>query len=57
MTLNKIIAVTVAAFRRDEIAHCDEGLARGAREAPAAEPLSALVKAGSRLAIWLSERI
>ena len=44
-------------FRADEIAHRDTGLAHGAREAPGYEPLTAFIKAGSRLAIWLSERI
>lgn len=44
-------------FRRDEIAHRDLGLAHGAREAPGYEVLSAAIKAGSRLAIWLSTRI
>ncbi len=48
---------TVAAFRRDELEHRDTGLARGAERAPGYEPLTALIKAGSRLAIWLSERI
>ena len=44
-------------FRADEIEHRDTGLAHGARQAPGYEPLTAFVKAGSRLAIWLSERI
>lgn len=48
---------TVAAFRLDEIQHRDTGLARGAEGAPGYEALTAVIKAGSRLAIWLSERI
>jgi ubiquinone biosynthesis monooxygenase Coq7 len=44
-------------FRQDEIAHRDEGLAHGAEEAPAYEVLRAAIKAGSRLAIWLSTRV
>ena len=44
-------------FRADEIEHRDTGLAHGARETPGYEPLTAFIKAGSRLAIWLSERI
>lgn len=44
-------------FRQEELAHRDTALRHGAREAPGYEPLTALVKAGSRLAIWLSERI
>jgi len=48
---------TIEEFRRDEIAHRDEGLAHGAEEAPGYELLSAAIKAGSRLAIWLSTRV
>jgi len=44
-------------FRADEIEHREVGLAHGARKAPGYKPLTAFVKAGSRLAIWLSERI
>lgn len=44
-------------YRDDELEHRDTGLAHGAREAPAYRPLTRLVKAGSRAAIWLSERI
>ena len=44
-------------FRQEEVAHRDEGLAHGARETPCYEALSGAIKAGSRLAIWLSERI
>lgn len=44
-------------FRQEEVAHRDAGLAHGAREAPGYEALSGAIKAGSRLAIWLSERI
>ena len=48
---------TIERFRADEIAHRDEALERGALEAPGYEALTAAVKAGSRLAIWLSERL
>ena len=44
-------------FRADEIEHRDTGLAHGARQAPGYQPLTAFIKAGSRLAIWLSERV
>ena len=44
-------------FRGDEIEHRDTGLAHGAAEAPAYALLSAAIKTGSRLAIWLSTRI
>ena len=47
----------VEEFRGDEIEHRDTARARGAAEAPAYRPLKAAVKAGSRLAIWLSERV
>ena len=44
-------------FRQDEIEHKNIGLAAGAEQAPGYEVLSTAIKAGSRLAIWLSERI
>jgi ubiquinone biosynthesis monooxygenase Coq7 len=44
-------------YREEELEHRDTGLAEGARAAPAYRPLTAMVKAGSRTAIWLSERI
>ncbi len=44
-------------FRADELAHRDTALAHGAEQAPALPVLSAAIKAGSRLAIWLSERV
>lgn len=47
---------TIERFRAEEIAHRDEAVARGAHEAPGYELLSSAIKAGSRLAIWLSER-
>lgn len=47
---------TIEGFRQEELAHRDIGLEHGAEEAPAYELLSGAVKAGSRLAIWLSER-
>ncbi len=43
-------------FRADELEHRDTGLAHGAAETAGYEALSAVIKAGSRLAIWLSER-
>ena len=47
---------TIERFRAEELEHRDTGLAHGAEETPGYEPLSAAIKAGSRLAIWLSER-
>ncbi len=44
-------------FRAEELEHRDTGLAHGAAETPGYEALSAAIKAGSRLAIWLATRI
>jgi len=44
-------------FRDDELEHRAVGLAHQAEAAPAYTLLSAAIKSGSRLAIWLSERI
>jgi ubiquinone biosynthesis monooxygenase Coq7 len=51
------LAATVADFRADELEHREIALTHGAAEAPAYPLLSAAVKAGSRLAIWLSTRL
>jgi len=51
------IRAVIDEFRQDEIVHRDEGLARGAEEAPGYELLRAAIKTGSRLAIWLSTRV
>jgi 3-demethoxyubiquinol 3-hydroxylase len=48
---------TVLAFRDDERAHRQTALAYGAEETPGYEVLAAAIKAGSRLAIWLSTRL
>ena len=50
-------ADTIEAARADELAHRDTALAHEATEAPGYELISAAIKAGARLAIWLSERI
>ena len=50
------LAGTLERFRRDEVGHREEALEAGAAEAPGYELLSAAIKAGSRLAIWLSTR-
>ncbi|WP_119304482.1 demethoxyubiquinone hydroxylase family protein [Dongia deserti] len=44
-------------FRADELEHRDAGLEHGAEQAPAYPLLTGAIKAGSRLAIWLAERI
>jgi ubiquinone biosynthesis monooxygenase Coq7 len=50
------LKATIETFRQEELEHRDIGLEHGAEDAPAYELLSGAVKAGSRLAIWLSER-
>ena len=44
-------------YRADERAHRDTVIEQGAEDAPGYEMLTGAVKAGSRLAIWLSTRI
>jgi ubiquinone biosynthesis monooxygenase Coq7 len=53
----KALKRAFAKARRDEHEHRRAALAAGAREAPGYGPLSAAIRAGTRLAIWLSERI
>ncbi len=48
---------TLEEFGADEARHRETGLAHGAEQAPGYEALAAAVKRGTRLAIWLSERI
>ncbi len=47
---------TIETFRQEEVEHKDTALAHDAKGAPGYEMLSGAIKAGSRLAIWLSER-
>jgi ubiquinone biosynthesis monooxygenase Coq7 len=47
----------IDSFRKEELEHRAIGLAEGAERAPAYPVLTAAVKAGSRLAIWIAERI
>ena len=54
---NAPLRKTIEDFRADELAHRDVALAHDARTAPAHDLLTATVKLGSRLAIWLSTRI
>ncbi|HUN50141.1 MAG TPA: demethoxyubiquinone hydroxylase family protein [Candidatus Sulfotelmatobacter sp.] len=51
------LKATIEEFRAREIEHRDTARAEGAKAAPAYELLTGAVKAGSRLAIWLSERL
>jgi len=53
----KDLREVIERFRADEVEHRDTALAHGAEQAPAYPLLSRAIKAGSRLAIWLSERI
>ena len=53
----KDLRQVIVKARRDELDHRDAALERGAREAPGYAAMSAAIKAGSRLAIWLSERV
>ena len=47
----------IAKFRAEELEHRDIGLDHGAEQAPAYRLLSAVIKAGSRAAIWTAERV
>lgn len=48
---------TVEEFRADELEHRDTALEHGAEETPGYAVLTGAIKAGSRVAIWLSERL
>ena len=48
---------TIEEFRADERGHRDKAIEEGAEQAPGYEVLTSAVKAGSKLAIWLSSRI
>ena len=48
---------TILSFRDDEVAHRDLAFAHGAEESPVYDLITAVVKTGSRLAIWLSTRL
>ncbi len=48
---------TIEDFRADEIAHRDTAVASGAEQAVGHRTLRGAVRAGTRLAIWLSERV
>jgi ubiquinone biosynthesis monooxygenase Coq7 len=48
---------TLETFRAEEDEHRRIGLAHGAEQAPGYALLRGAIKAGSRLAIWLSERV
>jgi len=50
------LSETIAEFRADELAHRQTAIEMGATDALGYELISAVVKTGSRLAIWLSTR-
>ncbi len=51
------LAAELAEFRQEELAHRDEAVNEGAHEAPGYELLSAVIRAGCRAAIKISERL
>ena len=51
------LRATVDEFRADEIEHHDTALAHNAEGAPGYELMSGAIRAGTRLAIWLSTRV
>ena len=50
-------AAELGRFRNEELAHRDQAVAEGAREAPGYPVLAAVIRAGCRVAIRLSERL
>ncbi len=51
------LAAKLSQFRDDELGHHDRAVEQGAREAPAYPLLSAIIKAGCKAAIKISEKI
>lgn len=51
------LKATIEEFRLEELEHRDIGYAHGAEQATGYPVLTAAIKRGSKLAIWLSERI
>lgn len=51
------LAAELTRFRDEELAHHDHAIAHGSREAPGYGLLSAVIKAGCRVAIKVSERV
>jgi ubiquinone biosynthesis monooxygenase Coq7 len=51
------LCATISQFRDEELEHRDIGLAHGAEQAPGYRVLRAVIKAGCRAAIALSERV
>ncbi len=51
------LAAELTRFRDDELAHKDQAVEQGARDAPGYGPLSAAIRAGCRAAIRLAEKL
>ena len=51
------LAAELTKFREEELAHHDHAVEHGSRDAPAYDLLSAVIKAGCRVAIKVSERV
>lgn len=51
------LAESIARFQAEELEHRDVGLENGAEQAPAYPALSGAIRAGTRAAIWLAERV
>jgi len=51
------LAAELSVFRDDELAHQREAVAGGALEAPAGGPLRAVIRAGCRVAIKITEHL
>ncbi len=51
------LAALCERYRADEVEHGATAVAYGAHRAPGYRPLKALIKAGSRAAIWFAERL
>ena len=56
-TLEPELAAELSKFRDEELAHRDQAVVEGAREAPGYRLLSAVIGAGCRAAIKLSEKV
>ena len=56
-TREPALAAELTGFRNDELGHRDEAIAHGAREAPGYPLLSAVIRAGCRAAIRISEKV
>jgi len=51
------LKATIQKFRDEELEHRDIGLEKDAEQAPAYRLLTAVIKRGSRAAIWMAERV